>query len=44
MREMILSSRVNPAVSTKEALNKITPIFRKFNPDQPFEYNFVDEE
>lgn len=36
--------RVNPSVSTKEALNKITPIFRKFNPNQPFEYNFVDEE
>jgi putative ABC transport system permease protein len=36
--------RVNPSVSTKEALSKITPVFRQFNPDQPFEYNFVDEE
>jgi len=36
--------RVRPSVSTKEALNKIAPIFRQFNPDQPFEYRFVDEE
>lgn len=36
--------RINPAVSAKEAVNKIAPIFRKFNPDQPLEYNFVDEE
>jgi len=31
-------------VSTKEALNKISPIVKKYNPDQPFEYKFVDEE
>jgi len=31
-------------VGTKEALNKISPIVKKYNPDQPFEYKFVDEE
>ncbi len=36
--------KINPAVSAKNALSKIEPVFKKFNPDQPFEYNFVDEE
>jgi len=36
--------RLNPSVSVKDALNKIEPIFKKFNAEEPFEYNFVDEE
>ena len=36
--------KLNPAVSATAALQKIEPIFKKFNPDQPFEYKFVDEE
>jgi hypothetical protein len=36
--------RIKPQLSTKDALTKIEPIFKKFNPDQPFEYNFVDED
>ena len=36
--------KINPYASAKEALNKIEPIFRKFNPGQPFEYQFVDNE
>ena len=36
--------KINPAVSAKDALSKIEPVFKKFNPDQPFEYQFVDEE
>ena len=36
--------KVNPAVSTKEALSKIEPIFKKYNPDQPFEYQFADDD
>jgi len=36
--------KLNPSLSAKDALNKITPVFKKFNPDQPFEYNFVDDE
>jgi putative ABC transport system permease protein len=36
--------KINPAISAKNALSKIEPVFKKFNPDQPFEYNFVDDE
>jgi len=36
--------RINPAVSAHEAINKIEPIFKKYNPSQPFEYQFVDDE
>jgi putative ABC transport system permease protein len=36
--------KLNPAVSATVALQKIEPVFKKFNPEQPFEYKFVDEE
>jgi len=36
--------KINPAVSVKSALNKIEPVFKKFNPDQSFEYYFVDDD
>ncbi|MDX1943012.1 MAG: ABC transporter permease [Saprospiraceae bacterium] len=36
--------KINPASSVKDALHKIETVFKKFNPDQPFEYQFVDEE
>jgi ABC-type antimicrobial peptide transport system permease subunit len=36
--------KLNPSLSTKDALNKIEPVFRKFNTDQPFEYSFVDDD
>lgn len=34
--------RMNPNSSTQNALSKIEPVFKKFNPDIPFEYNFTD--
>ncbi len=36
--------KLNPSLSAADALGKIEPIFRKFNPDQPFEYKFVDDD
>ena len=36
--------KLNPAVSASNALKRIGSVFKKFNPDQPFEYQFVDEE
>lgn len=36
--------RINPAVSAKDALSSIETVFKKMNPEQPFEYQFVDEE
>jgi ABC-type antimicrobial peptide transport system permease subunit len=36
--------RINPRISTSEALSKIEKIYKAYNPAQPFEYQFVDEE
>ena len=36
--------KLNPDVSAKNARSKIEPVFKKLNPDQPFEYKFVDDE
>ena len=36
--------KLNPALSAKDALSKIEPVFKKFNPDQPFSYSFVDDD
>jgi ABC-type antimicrobial peptide transport system permease subunit len=40
----ILNVRINPAISTREALSRITPIFQKHDPGSPFNYTFADEE
>jgi putative ABC transport system permease protein len=40
----IIILKLNPAVPATVALQKIEPIFKKFNPEQPFEYKFADEE
>ncbi len=37
-------AKVNPEISATIALSKIETIFKKYNPSQPFDYNFVDEE
>ena len=36
--------KIKPTASAKDALSKIEPIFKSFNPDQPFEYTFVDDD
>jgi putative ABC transport system permease protein len=36
--------KINPAVSAKDAITRIAPVFQRFNPDQPFEYHFVDDD
>jgi putative ABC transport system permease protein len=36
--------KINPGASIKDALAKIEPVFKKFNPEQPFEYQFVDDD
>ena len=38
----IILYRLNPAVSTKTALEKLAPIFDKYNPSYPYGYKFVD--
>jgi putative ABC transport system permease protein len=36
--------RINPRMSAHEAIEKIAPVFKSYNPAQPFDYKFVDEE
>lgn len=36
--------KLNPSVSAKDALSKIAPVYKSFNPDQPFEYSFIDDD
>ena len=39
-----INIKLNPAVSTREALPKIEAVFRKVIPSAPFDYKFVDQE
>ncbi len=36
--------KLNPLIGTKDAINKIEPVFKKYNTEQPFEYSFVDDD
>src|SRR5450631_1357007 len=36
--------RINPQLSAREALRRISPVFAKYSPAEPFDYKFVDEE
>ena len=36
--------KLNPSVSATEALEKIEPIFKKYDPANAFEYKFADQE
>ena len=35
--------KINPKVSASTAVEKIEAVFKQFNPEQPFQYSFVDE-
>ncbi|MCO5946006.1 ABC transporter permease [Mucilaginibacter flavidus] len=36
--------KINPKMSTSEAIEKIAPVFKRYNPAQPFDYQFADTE
>lgn len=40
----VVLMKLNPAVSSRESLAKIESVFKKYSPDAPFEYKFVDQE
>ncbi len=40
----VLELRINPALGTSEALSKIQSVFKKYNPEQPFDYKFTDDQ
>ncbi len=35
--------KINPKISANTAVEKIETVFKQFNPEQPFQYSFVDE-
>ena len=39
-----ITLRVKPTLPIRQALTKIEPVFKKYNPGSPFEYKFVDED
>lgn len=40
----VITIRLNPKLTAREALSRIQLIFKNLNPSAPFEYDFVDEE
>jgi putative ABC transport system permease protein len=36
--------RINPKMGTREALDKIAAVFKRYSPDTPFDYQFTDTE
>jgi putative ABC transport system permease protein len=40
----VMLLKLNPAMNSRDALGQVETIFKKYNPDAPFEYKFVDED
>lgn len=40
----VITIRIKSGTSMQEALAKIEPVFKKHNPNAPFEFKFIDEE
>jgi ABC-type antimicrobial peptide transport system permease subunit len=40
----VVTVRIKPGVPVKQALAEIAAVFKKFGPDTPFEYKFIDDE
>lgn len=40
----VVIAKINRAISTGVALSKIEAVFKKYNPAQPFDYQFADEQ
>ncbi|RFM30153.1 ABC transporter permease [Deminuibacter soli] len=40
----VITIRVKPTVAMHEAISKIEPIFRSYDPGSPFDYKFIDQE
>jgi putative ABC transport system permease protein len=39
-----ITIRINPKLSAEEAIRRISPVFAKYSPEEPFDYKFVNEE
>jgi putative ABC transport system permease protein len=36
--------KLSPSIAVRDAIKKIEPVFKRYNPDQPFEYSFADDD
>ena len=39
-----ITIKINPRLSARQALRQIGPVFERYNPVEPFDYKFVDEQ
>jgi putative ABC transport system permease protein len=42
--QQVIDMRINPSANMHDALAKIEAVFKRYNPEQPFEYRFANEE
>lgn len=40
----LIIMRLNPTMPVREAIAGIEPVFKKYNPESPFDFSFVDQE
>jgi ABC-type antimicrobial peptide transport system permease subunit len=40
----VITVKLKPGMPIKDALAKVEPVFKKFNPGSPFDFQFIDEE
>jgi ABC-type antimicrobial peptide transport system permease subunit len=40
----VVDIRINPRMSTHDAIPKIEAVFKKFNPTQPFDFKFINDQ
>lgn len=40
----VITVKIKPTVAVREGLAKIAAVFKKYSPDGPFEYKFIDDE
>ena len=40
----LIDIRINPRMPVHDAISKIAAVFKKYNPDSPFDFKFVDDE
>ncbi len=42
--QYVVNLKINPSMGSHKALAAIATVFKKYNPAQPFEYKFIDEQ
>ena len=40
----VITIKIKPTIPVRKALDKIQPVFKKYDPASPFEFKFIDDE